>query len=368
MIRVRHLLTLVALVCCELFCASCFAQSVRWRRGRDLERQTQFGVSGSWADAPLQPLLRQLSQGLGVPLFIDRRVDPGLAVSLVVRDLTWDQFLFELGDPHGYGFCRLEGIYYFGPREAAYSLPQHFEKLTNWVAKHRETAAVNWRRHVPGSWSHLSQPRELLQGLAGKYQLETYQLDKIPFDLWGEYDSPAIPLVLHTSLLAVGFDQWIAISKSGKKLKFIPYPEQESNRYKVSKVEDPSETARKLEAEFPSLKIRTDKRSVELEGPKPEIEQAIAAAIRAQRPIKSPESSATFSGDLKGMRRNILKAIADQLGAELILPTETVESLDKFIEMSVKDLSGEEIIRETLDSTGLDFQLNGKNLRIFRSQ
>lgn len=370
MIRIRHLVALVALVCCELFCSAGWGQSVEWRRGRSLERQTRFGVSGHWVDAPLQPLLQQLSQGLGIPLFIDRRVDPGLAITLTARELTWDQFLFELGEPHGFGFCRLEGIYYFGPREVAYSLPQHFEKLSSWVSKHRKTADVNWRKHVSGSWSHLSQPRELLQGLTGDNQVEAHQLDLIPFDLWGEHDSPAIPLVLHASLIAVGFDQWIAISKSGKKLKIIPYPEQGSSRYKVSKIEDPQDVAQKLRTEFPGLKIRIGKRSVELDGSKPEIEQAIAAAIRAQLSIKTPKSTVKFSGDLNGARRNVLKAVADQMGTELILPTTPAESevLDQFIEMSVRDLSGEEIVVQVLDSTGLDFQLNSKSLRVIKGR
>lgn len=368
MIQARYLVMLLGLFCCELFCCSVEGQPVNWRRGRDLNRQTQMEVSGRWAEAPLQPLLLQLSRQLKIPLFIDRRVDPSLPITLNARNLTWDQFLFELGEPHGLGFCRLEGIYYFGPRDVAYSLPQSFEKLSGWVKQHRKSSAVNWRRHVSGDWSRLSQPRELLQALVNDFELEVFELEQIPFDLWGEHMSPSIPLVLHTALLAVGFDRWIAISKSGKKLKIVPYPLRDSSRYEVSKIEDPKATANRLKSKYPDVNFQAGKRSVAIGGSGPQLDQAIKEAIFAQRPFKTAASKVTFNGDLRGSRMSLLQAVAAQLGVELDVPDEYQEALGKFIELSVKDLTGEQIVGEVLKSSEFDFQMETGRLRVIKRQ
>ena len=86
-----------------------------WLTGRDLERKVQLALSGQWTDAPLRPLLNRLARQQNICIFVDRRVDPRKSVTLTARDRTWEQLLHAIGEPHRYGVCRLEDVYYFGP-------------------------------------------------------------------------------------------------------------------------------------------------------------------------------------------------------------------------------------------------------------
>ncbi len=344
------------------------SQTVRWLRGRDLDRRTQVALNAQWYEAPLRPLLTELSQGLGIPLFIDRRVDPEILVSLTVNNLTWEQLLFEFGKPHGLGFCRLGRMYYFGPNDVALTLPQHFEKLNDWVGKNRKQATVNWRQPVDGSWPRLSQPANLLAELSSARNVETFELERIPLDVWDEHASPSRPMILQAALLVVGFDKWISISKSGTKLKVVPYPQWDQTRFTVGKLKSPDDAIQKLQSQFSELSFEPGNKSVEISGPNGQIAAAVAEAIRLQSAFKNQEAQNTFNGTLNGSRRSILNGLSQQLGLELELDTADTTALDKYVEITVKDASVQEIVSQVLSDSGLRYQLNLTTLKVWKQQ
>ena len=342
-------------------------QSVDWLTGKALKQRAQLAINGQWSEAPLLPLLKQLSVQKKIPLFVDRRVDPSASVNIRAVDVTWEQLLIDIGNPGGYGFCKIEHLYYFGPQATADSLPDNYQKLKSWISKNRKTATVNWRKPGTTNLPLLGQPREMLQLLARENKLQVYGLDEIPFDLWPASEFSEQPMLLKTALLVVGFEKWIAISKSGKKMKVVDYVYPDVAKFSIGMLGNSKSVAAQLTTKYPHLKIESSsKATVKISGPTHGLHSAICDAVSFQKVIKGAATESTFTAELKGSRGSILATIANQMSVKFEFSQKDGSILEQHVEFDVVDATAAEIAQNALEGTGLQFQLDSTRLRVFK--
>lgn len=338
-----------------------------WLSGRRLDRQTRLALYGQWSAAPLGPLLRQLSDQQRIAIFIDRRVDPSLPITLTANDLTWEQLLQALASDHGYGFCRLDDLYYFGPAEISLSLPGAYAKLKNQLIKRRRELKIDWSKTVPLAWPALSRPRLLLQKLAAENGIVLLHADRIPHDLWPAADLPEVPLHQQAILLALGFDKWIAISKTGARMKVVNFPATSSGSFVVAQVGDAEATAADLSSRFPQLKFRKiGKSNIQVTGGFETMLPAIQELVNRQVPLKVASSEARYTVKLKGTRGSILATVAQQLNVQLRFDRESRALLEDYIELNIVDATLEEILQRAMAGTPLEYRLDNAVLAISR--
>ena len=342
-------------------------QSIDWQTGQALDQQARKAISGHWADAPIRPLLRQLAQHQKTAVFVDRRVDPTIPVTLTAKDLTWDQLLSAIGAEHGLGFCRLENIYYFGPIEDCILLATMYPQLKQQLVKRRDQLQVNWLSPIPVSWSRLSQPRELLQQLADRQQVELLSALDISHDLWEEFDGPNFPPVLQALLLVSGFHKWIAISEKGTRMKVVDYPRQNHGVYVVGLLPDANRIVKELQPQFSNVSFRAvDNSKVEAAGEITNLIPAIDRLIAQQVAIRADTAESRFTFELKGQRGSLLATMAVQLDVKLQYDPELGAILSEYIELNFEDASVDEIITAALGGSGLKFQITETELRVAR--
>ena len=339
-------------------------ESIEWRTGRDLDQGVKIGITGTWAETPLRSLLSQISTRQRIALFIDRRVDPTVKVNLSARNLNWEQILHEAGRPHGCFFCRMENVYYFGPKEVCLKLPGVYEKLRAELLQRRDDLQVNWRVATETHWPRLSQPGELLRQLGATYGVEILAGDKIELDIWNEFDAPPIPLMLQVVLLTVGFDKSILISKTGRKLKVVNFPKSEKCSWSIDHLKDARSAIRKIKGDFTRLSMRAVSReTAEIQGSVESVYQAISALV-GQQQVLGGVGPATYSLELKSTRGSALATIAKQLGVEFEYEADTRKVLAEYIERDFKDVTAEEIIDGVIKGTKLSYRLDANKLSI----
>ena len=338
----------------------------RWLSGKQVKNAAQVEISGQWSESPLRNMLIQISQSKHIPLFIDRRVDPGLSIDLTASRINWEQLLSMVGRPYGYGFCRLDDVYYFGPEETAVCLPGQFEKLKAWTKKNRGQADVDWWQPVSMQWPRLSQPAELLSDMSRQYEFEFHD-KQLPLDVWAVSDIPNVSLLLKTALFSVGFDKWVLISKSGSKIKLVDFPVPKEVVYKISNLENAKRAASELGQMFGGIKIRTVGNSLTLSGSVNDLKSAIAKAVDFQRVHTSrPGGESVFTAEFKGKRGSVLATMASQLGLKLKFDQGIAELLSQHIEFDVVDAPADQIIRQSLQGTGLGYRIDSTQLDVYR--
>ena len=359
-----QMLVFVALFSAISHSANAKQDSVQWRTGGELRRASRVAISGTWTDTPLRQLLQQISKRQRISLFIDRRVDPNRNVNLDARNLTWEQLLLEIGKQHSYFFCRLDDVYYFGPRQVCVTLPDVYENLRTELRERRQELRVNWLTASSANWPRLSQPRQLLQAIGQQHGVELYSDDQVAHDLWNEFSSPPIPLALQAILLTSGFGKTIVVSKTGQKLKIVDYPKVDECSWRVEHLEDARAVIREIKSDHTEIEMQAvTRRRSELSGKTDVLYLAIVALIGEQSALQG-RGPVTFSLELRSTRGSALATMAQQLNVEFDYQPDAAEALAEFVELNFKDATAEEIIQGVVAGSGLSYQLDSKQLKI----
>jgi hypothetical protein len=342
------------------------SDEVRWLTGRDLEKANLLAISAAWTDAPLRPRLLELSRRQRIAVFIDRRVDPTLVATFAVRNVTWEQLAWHIAERYGIGVCRIDDVYYFGPKEVCRSLPVHYQAFRRLISKSSKIHKVDWGRKSPVDWVRLSRPADLLTQIADANGLRIVGHERISFDVWDENELPDLSLLQQFVLLVAGFDSWIELGEDGSQVTIVPFANLETGSLTIGSVENAKQAAQEFSAKYPACKILAVGRSLNLSGKLSDIESIQRAVIDAQQPVIGDHLEHRFSLKANNKRISILRALAAQLGVELTYDPVVEHLLDDQIEFEI-EAPLEVIIAKVLEGSGLTFQLTDQFLRIVRN-
>lgn len=349
-------------------CGYLLGQEVEWLRGKELEKAASVEINGQWKEAPIRELLLDLSRAKRIAIFIDRRVDPSIPISVGADSITWEQLLCNIGQPYNFGFCKLEDLYYFGPSETAVCLPGLLDKIRDWLKENRSQMQVDWRKASGIGWPKLSQPGKILSKLADELEIELVDA-RLPFDVWPEYHSLEVSALLRAGLLTVGFEKWFMLSKSGAKLKLIEFQILNAANFKMklTNYESAANVAERVKQQFPLVKANLTGKSLNLTGPVDILFETIHFVVSLQKSVKGKQQSeARFSLEFKGKRGALLATMAQQLATDFKYAPQDVNVLNEHIELDFVDATVGQIIEQSLDGTGLKHRIQAGRLEIYR--
>ncbi len=349
---------------------------IEWRMGADLERHLEQPVSLTWTDAPLRQQLIRFSQKERIAVFIDRRIDPNQVVTIIQSDLTFDQILWNVADQIGLGVCRLGNLFYIGPPEHTSQLAVHWQQMKSDSSRLKAKSKTDWSKAMPVKWPVATAPGNELQRLSRENQFRITRSEAIqigtsetdlPHDQWQALDLPKLPIDEQVALLVVGFGLWFEWNDSGDQIEIVPFAAMDrgeriwnlpsrNNLRDVGK-----DIVPELRRAFSDCKFTLSGRKLTGTGSPDQLAQVERKLVQAKSVGKSSSNTKTYSLETRATRKQILTAITDQSQLQLVAGSNLNERLEEWIDLSVKDVSLQQLIAETLKGTSIRFEIvNGR--------
>ena len=339
-------------------------KSTNWRKGNELDQYLLQPISVSFSEEPFKECLISFSQQQRIAIFVDRRLDPGLPISLVLRDVTIEQLFWKIAADHDCGVCRLGNLYYFGPTVTAASLPLVWQQLKAETSQRKQGSVVSWSKLLPVSWPELSVPDEILQQLAIKNGFRI-KGDAVAPDLWSRTQLPAMALDEQVGLLVVGFGKWFERTSDGSEMKLIDFTVPTSGTLNFQCLKNDRSLLSQLRKQFPECQVAVAGKSLQATGSPSQLAQIQAAIVSAQKLTPRTDlSQQRYTLTTRSSRGEILATIAQQTGRKLEFDPSLNAKLEETIELKVENISLEDLIKKTLDGTGVSFEMDATRLII----
>ena len=335
---------------------------VDWLTGKSLARAKELAISVRWSEVPLRDRLLRLAYRQGIPIFVDRRVDPNTPLNFDIRQKTWEQLLWTLAESLELEICQIDNLYYVAPPGQALRIRLTFEQNLEQLRKSRKQLKVPWLRPTNFEIPEYSQPRLLLEQLAKQHEISVIGLDLLPLDVWPGYRLPPLDLLQQCTLLLSGFGLSPEISTDGTVLTVKETPAFARARIQIPIADRPKPVAKAMARKFKNLSIKAYSGGLIVEGPIAEVTALTANVVEMQNPIIGTESKKDFS--VTASRGNILATMAQQLGTRFTFTASHRPTLEQQVTIKMTDVTEEDIIQKVLEGTPLTYQLTDKELII----
>ncbi len=348
------------------------APAAKWLDGSQLTERLRTPISVTWSGQPVREALQSLSEVHRVSVLLDRRVDPGRPVELVLSSVPLDEALGRLAVAAGCGYAQFGPVAYVGPQPVA-------ERLRTLSAVLEETArklpaSLRERAQQRGSlaWPDLATPRGILEQLAATAGVDLGGLDQVPHDLWGAADLPPLSWMDRVLLVAVQFDLWPQPADGGRALTLRPVPEQVLLERSYPGGSDPRALAQRWQRLAPHCQVEVRGKRVVVRGLLEDHERLL------QGPRSPRKSQASRAGEARIKRLKLRGKLSDVLGSiassyELVLYLDGAAlaaagtPADTLVELEVEDATLDEALHRLLDPLKLGFRLQQASLHVFPS-
>ena len=350
-----------------LFCATndSIAQDDAWYTGSELDRQsTNAAMSVNWREAPLRVRLNELAQRQKIGIFLDRRVDGSQLIKFRASDVAFEEFLWRLCEKLDIGMCRLEDVYYVGPKSTAARLPEMLEDLKTIVRETSGRRKDKWKRRSKLNIERLTEPVSLLDAIANNLNFQVSNIEVVPHDLWGECFIPNCSGTAKMALLLAGFELSF---QPNADLTSISLQSITSKQLVIREFRTGQKTNSLFELindAFPDHSIVKNRRSITATGDESTILQIDRIIASSYRPEVASLSKQRFSMKGQTTRKLILQEISQSLNRQLDIPDWIEPQLEARINLDVKDVTIESLIATSLEGTNLDFQITDSKLVI----
>jgi len=278
-------------------------------------------VTLTWRGQTLGVALERLSDSQQLPVWLDRRVDPGAAVDFAASDEPSEQVLSRLAASHGLAATPFQSLIYFGPRETADELATLSVRCRDSLAKAAPAVRARWLKAAAWSYPRLSEPRRLLRETLDPMGVALIGEEQVPHDLWPARSTPPLAALDRVLLILAGFDLTCELSPSGNELRVISikrpveitrlYPARQK---RIAAFEQTLST-------FPPQSVRERGEQLEISA-RWEDHQRLRAAIHPsspqRQPVGKPADLQTKRFTLK-IEKQPVDRVVDQLARQLNL-------------------------------------------------
>jgi hypothetical protein len=284
-----------------------------------------------WQRVPLRDALGRLQALFDDPVFVDRRVDPSMRVTLDIEAGSAEEVVAAIAAGRDLGVARLGRLVYLGPSGAADQLRTIAASRSQEVGRLSADLRASLTKKRPSNWPRLGEPRGVVTAIVEQRGWRLGNADAIPYDLWPAGELPEMTLAEQLTLLLVGFDLTFELRPSDRSIDVVPLKG-------VSK---------------PSGVGATAKRS--------------AAPLNSTHPMKDGKHVYTLRVKEQPVGA-VLKEFSNRLHWAIQIDEESIraagKSLDKRVSFSVENADQEHLLEALLRPAGLDFQLRGEQVRI----
>jgi hypothetical protein len=365
----------VQVMCGWSFYKDAFAKQPQSARERAQQRRApgQRTASINWERVPLRDAIARVSELFDRTVFIDRRVDPDLRITLQVETASIDQVLQSVADALSLGTSNLNGLRYLGPRHSA-------EQLRTVAVVRDEAIALlpgadrnNLQRKSSLSWPRLSEPRQLVGSVAQRRGWQLRKSELIPHDLWNAGELPELSAAEQLTVLLIGFDLTFKTLPKERALEIIRLEEVTIRReYRLpSRSADAIAPLRQELRTAKSVRREATRVIVDARVEQHERLADLFARRPSSRPSRRPTSQSQRLYTLRVQEQPvsaILKQLAERLGWTVEFDDAAIRtaglSADARVSFSVEDSSEEELLDAMLRPAGLSYRREGELLRI----
>ena len=303
-------------------------------------------VRATWTSVPLREWASRVSETTGVPVIVDRRLDPDIAVTLASDGDTLRVLLKRVATSATATVEPLASTTRLVPRDLA-GRARAAEAARNRVLRGlpADVRRIAERR-APWNWPTAARPRDLVAAAADDAGLTVTGLDRIPHDHLPATTLPPLQLAERLDLVLADYDLRVAWSPTGGSIVPIDEGLEPSDRTaasSTSKLPTPPRRDRKAtptnkaDAQ-PDREQKADDETVyslRVESP---LDQAVSAVAKAM-----------------GLRSTLDKA---SLAARGIAPGEIVR-------VDARDLSRDRLLDALVAPLGLAWTIDDETLRVF---
>lgn len=285
-------------------------------------------VHATWTAQPLREVADRLSALGGLPVIIDRRVDPTTPISLTAAGEAIDAVVASAAAVAAAEAVRLDAYFRIAPAAAAARAAAAEQARRRRLARLPAPQRRLLEERDAWSWPAGSRPRDLVGEAAAAQGLEIAGLDLVPHDHFPAAALPPLPLAERIDLVLAHFDlgvDWSPGPAGGK---------------------------------VPAGRI----------GPLPEAVAAVPPPRRPPGKVDRPAGKQVFTLRLEAPLDAALAAITKQLGLGLAIDEASLAARGiaprEIVRADVRSVSRDELLDAVLGPVGLSWTIAGDTLRV----
>lgn len=351
-------------------------EPVSWLTGEKLHAQLERKIGVDWGGTKgiaFRKAMASLARSQKVAILLDRRVDPDQKIELSLDDVSLDAALKTIAGKKDLGVALVGSTICLGPKGTA-------ERLRTLAALRKEEAlklpsAARSRilQSRPMHWDDLATPRDLLAGLASETHLKIDGTERIPHDLWGAADLPPANFIDRLTLIAGQFDLTFDFTDDGATARLVDMPDaptiEHSYPLRGGLAARGKEIEKKLVASLPAAKVEVTGDKLVVRGRAED--QDFVDTYLSGRPAKQT----TVGGEKKVYQLKIVMAVGPlirtlgkKMDLEVRIDEEAIKaaglSLATEVQVNVKDVTADELLKAVLAPAGLAFERRGNAINI----
>jgi hypothetical protein len=341
-VQSKQLIGIAVFVAVAAFCNGLWAQDDADSRddAKPVRPRTSTGAPAKssqrtatihWQRVPLRDALGRLHSLFDDVVFVDRRVDPTMRVTLDIEAGSAEEVVAGIAAERDLGVARLGPLVYLGPSGAADQLRAISLARSQEVGRLPPDLRASLTKKQPADWPRLSEPRHLIVSMAEKRNWRVANADAVPHDLWSAGELPGLTFAEQLTVLLVGFDFTFELRPNDRSIEVVPIKG-------VGKSPAAGEKAKRTVAAPNSARAKKDGKHV--------------YTLRVQeQPVGA-----------------VLKELSKRLHWSIQIDEDAIKaagkSLDKRVSFSVENADQEHLLGALLGQAGLDYQLEGELVRI----
>jgi hypothetical protein len=285
-----------------------------------------------WQRVPLRDALARLHTLFDDTVFVDRRIDPSMRVSLDIEAGSAEEVVAGIAAGRELGVARLGALVYLGPNGAADQLRAISAARSQEVGRLPAELRASLTQKQPTDWPRLGEPRGLVTSIVEQRGWRLKSADVIPHDLWSAGELPGLTLAEQLTVLLIGFDLTFELRPNDHSIEIVPL----KGFIKTSSL---NEASKRGASPVNSARAKKDGKHV--------------YTLRVQeQPVGT-----------------VLQELSKRLHWAIQIDEESIraagKSLEKRVSFSVENADQEHLFQELLRPAGLDFRLEGERVRVF---
>jgi hypothetical protein len=294
-------------------------------------KSSQRTATIHWQRVPLRDALGRLQALFDDTVFVDRRVDPSMRVSLDIEAASAEEVVAAIAAGHDLGVVALGPLVYIGPSSAADQLRALSAARSQEVARLPAELRGSLTRKLPTTWPRLGEPRGVVASIVEHRGWRLANADAIPHDLWSAGKLPELTLAEQLTVLLIGFDLTFELRPNERSVEVVPMK---------GVVKPPSVAATTKRSTTPSKSA----------GLKKDTRRVYTLRVQEQ-PVGA-----------------VLQELSKRLQWAIQVDEESIKaagrSLDKRVSFSVENADQEHLLEALLRPAGLDFRLEDGRVRV----
>ncbi|MBI1347688.1 hypothetical protein GC163_15540 [bacterium] len=350
------------------------------KQGTEFRTSLARPLSATWQQTALRDVVQGLVQTQQVALLIDGRVDPTTLINLELTAVPLKDVYDRLAQQTETQAVVVGHTIYLGPPESARWLrtqvAQHDAELDQEALQMPRSRRSGLRARKTLHWSDLATPREILDQIGQRYQLQISHVDRVPHDLWGTATLPYATTAEALSLLLtpLGLDfRWL---EQGESIEIVPWqvPALIERQYTLKKSQNAAALWNNVQEQLPQLEGKIMGEQLTIRG-RVEDHEAVQAILQ---PVKRPSSTTAMPpGSLANRKltlqvqnvpiRRILAEL-EKSGAALEFDAEEFRKagidLETPVSLDVTQVSMAEFLTAVLSPLPVQFEVIGETIRL----